>query len=133
MTQPLSSLPLAVRRALLRLGADISAARRRRRLPLDVVADRALTTRQTVARVERGDPGVAFGTVAAILFALGLVDRLGAVAAPQSDSVGLALEGERLPKRIRRGPRNATTRRAPLDTPTADPGPATTDPEPHHE
>lgn len=131
MTPPQSSLPLAARRALLRLGTDISAARRRRRLPLDVVAERALTTRQTVARVERGDPGVAVGTVAAVLFALGLVERLGGVAAPPSDSVGLALEEERLPTRVRRA-RPPVLRPAPLETSTAD-RPATTDPERGHE
>ena len=131
MTPPQSTLPLAARRALLRLGTDISAARRRRRLPLDVVAERALTTRQTVARVERGDPGVAVGTVAAVLFALGLVERLGGVAAPPSDSVGLALEEERLPTRVRRA-RPPVPRPAPLETPTAD-RPATTDPEGGHE
>lgn len=127
MTPPQSPLPLAARRALLRLGMDISAARRRRRLPLDVVAERALTTRQTVARVERGDPGVAVGTVAAVLFALGLVERLGGVASPPSDSVGLALEEERLPARVRRA-RTPVQRPAPRETPTAD-GPARTDPE----
>jgi transcriptional regulator with XRE-family HTH domain len=96
------SVPLAARRALSRLGADINTARRRRRLPLDVIAERALTTRQTVARVERGDPSVAIGTFAAVLVALGLVDRLGDVAAAPLDTVGQALEEERLPTRIRR-------------------------------
>jgi transcriptional regulator with XRE-family HTH domain len=131
MTPPQSILPLAARRALVRLGTEISAARRRRRLPLDVVAERALTTRQTVARVERGDPGVAVGTVAAVLFALGLVERLGGVAAPSSDSVGLALEEERLPTRVRRA-RPPGARPAPLGTPTAD-RPAATEPEPRDE
>jgi transcriptional regulator with XRE-family HTH domain len=94
-------LPLAAQRALRRLGTDISAARRRRQLPLEIVAERAFTTRQTVARIERGDPKVAIGTVAAVLFALGLVDRLRELAAPAHDDVGLALESERLPRRVR--------------------------------
>lgn len=93
--------PIAVRRALTKLGADISAARRRRRLPLEVVADRVLTTRQTIARIEKGDPRVAVGTWATVLFALGLVDRLADLAAPAHDELGLALEEERLPSRIR--------------------------------
>ncbi len=101
MPHPPPQLPLSVKRALVRLGRDISAARRRRRLPLEVVAERAFTTRQTVARVERGDPKVAMGTVATILFALGLTDRVASLAAPASDELGLALEEERLPERVR--------------------------------
>ncbi len=92
---------MAVRRALRQLGADIRHARLRRRLPQDVVADRALTTRQTVARMEKGDWRVAMGTWASVLFALGLLDGLAEVAAPDLDPVGRALESEQLPERAR--------------------------------
>jgi hypothetical protein len=54
-----------------------------------------------MSKVERGDPGVAIGVYANALHALGLVDRLGTVAAPEQDPVGMALEEERLPKRVR--------------------------------
>ncbi len=94
-------LPSAVRRALAKLGADIRDARRRRRLPMETVADRALITRVTLMKVERGDPGVSLGIYATVLFVLGLVDRLALVADPGQDSVGLALGGEQLPERIR--------------------------------
>jgi hypothetical protein len=93
-------LPLAARRALAKAGADVGAARRRRRLPLEIVAERALTTRQTIARIERGDPSVAVGTWATVLFVLGLVDRLADLAAPVEDDLGLSLDAERLPKRV---------------------------------
>ncbi|MHB1194466.1 MAG: helix-turn-helix domain-containing protein [Longimicrobiales bacterium] len=83
------------------VGADLSAARRRRRLSQSVVAARALTTRQTVARIEAGDPSVAWGTWATVCFALGLLDRLEEVAAVEHDELGLALEGARLPRRVR--------------------------------
>jgi hypothetical protein len=36
-----------------------------------------------------------------VLFVLGMTDRLADVADPRHDSVGLALEEERLPERIR--------------------------------
>lgn len=103
-------LPLAARRALAKAGADIGDARRRRRLPLELVAERALTTRQTIARIERGDPTVAVGTWATTLFVLGLIDRLADIAAAVTDDVGLSLEAERLPKRVHLAPR--TRRRA---------------------
>jgi helix-turn-helix protein len=84
-----------------KLGADIRDARRRRRLPTAVVAERALIARATLHKVERGDPGVSLGIYATVLFVLGLLDRLTEVAAAGGDVVGLELEEERLPKRIR--------------------------------
>ena len=99
MPKPSAPAPVAIRAALKQLGADVSEARRR--LTMEVVANRALTTRQTVARIERGDPVVAMGTWASVLFALQLANRLGDLAAPSSDREGLAIEAERLPKRVR--------------------------------
>lgn len=86
---------------MLKLGADVRDARRRRRLPTAVMAERALITRATLHKVERGDPGVSLGIYATVLFVLGLLDRLIDLAAARGDAVGLALEEERLPQRIR--------------------------------
>ena len=94
-------LPTPVARALRKLGTDIRDGRLRRRLPMTVVAERALITRVTLGKVERGDPAVSLGIYANVLHALGLVDRLAMVADPGLDSVGLALAGEALPTRIR--------------------------------
>ena len=104
------AIPVSIRAALKELGVDVSEARRRRRLTMDVVAGRALTTRQTVARIERGDPRVAMGTWASVLFALGVASRLGELASPAADASGLALEAERLPKRVR-NPKGPSKRR----------------------
>lgn len=68
--------PAAVRRALRKLGADIHDARRRRRLPMAVVAERAFTSRSTLQRVEAGDTNVSIGIYAGVLQALGLLDGL---------------------------------------------------------
>ena len=93
------ALPLAVRKALRKLGSDIQIARKRRRLTMVMVAERAFISRNTLTRVERGDPAVSLGIYATVLFVLGLADRLGKIADPLTDAVGLALEEERLPKR----------------------------------
>ena len=95
------ALPLPVRRALRKLGGDIRDARLRRRIPVAVAAERASISRMTLSKVEKGDPGVALGTYATVLFVLGLVDRLGELADAKNDPTGLQLEEERLPKRIR--------------------------------
>lgn len=91
----------ASRRALRKLGADLNEARRRRRLPMDLVADRAFTSRPSVQRVEDGDPSVSIGIYAAVLQALGLLDNLADLADPARDAVGQSLASGELPKRAR--------------------------------
>lgn len=96
-----SRLPIPVRRALHKLGQDIKDARLRRRIPTTLMAERASISRVTLMKVEKGDPGVALGNYASVLFVLGLADRLTELADSRADVVGLELEEERLPKRIR--------------------------------
>lgn len=92
--------PAAVRRALRKLGADLRDARRRRRLPMAVVAERAFTSRSTLQKVEAGDTSVGIGIYAGVLQALGLLDGLGQIADIGNDSVGQALASADLPKHI---------------------------------
>lgn len=100
MPRTTPTLPIPVRRALRKLGADIKDARRRRRIPTAVMAERALISRPTLVKVEKGDPGVSLGIYATVLYVLGMVDRLGELAAAERDPVGLELEQEQLPERI---------------------------------
>lgn len=65
------------------------------------MAERVFATRQTIARVERGDAGVSIGIYATILFTLGLTDRIQNLVAPTSDQLGMDLENEKLPRRVR--------------------------------
>lgn len=90
-----------VQRALRKLGADVRDARKRRRLPMSVVADRAFTSRTTLQRIEAGDAGVGMGIYAAVLQALGLLEELAAVADVTRDTVGLSLAAAELPTRAR--------------------------------
>ncbi len=66
-----------------------------------VLAERALISRPTLTKVERGDPSVSLGIYATVLFVLGFASRLGDLAAVEADAVGLALEEEHLPQRVR--------------------------------
>jgi transcriptional regulator with XRE-family HTH domain len=66
------------------------------------MAERASISRTTLSKIEKGDPGVSLGLYATVLFVLGFVERLGDLADPGTDELGLALEEERLPQRIRR-------------------------------
>jgi hypothetical protein len=97
----LLTLPIPVTRALRKLGHDIKDARRRRRLPMAIVTQRASISEPTLIRIERGDPKVAIASYATVLFVMGMVDGLAELADPKNDPVGLQLEEENLPKRIR--------------------------------
>ena len=64
-----------------------------------IVAERAAISRATLTKIERGDGGVALGNYAMTLNALGLLEQLQELAA--HDLVGLTLEEEKLPRRVR--------------------------------
>jgi transcriptional regulator with XRE-family HTH domain len=97
----LPPLPLPVKRALAKLGQDIRSARLRRRITTTTMAGRAFITRMTLRKVEKGDPGVSLGIYATVMFVLGLAPRIADLADSRADEVGLQLEEERLPQRIR--------------------------------
>jgi hypothetical protein len=92
-------LPIPVRHALRKLGHDIRDARRRR-IPVAIAAQRAFS-RTTLVKIEKGVPGVAIGIYATVLFVIGMVERLADLADPKNASIGLQLEEENLPQRIR--------------------------------
>jgi|SRR5579871_1943389 len=101
-TRPIrAALSIPVVRALRKLGHDIRNARRRRRIPMAMLAERASISRMTLSKIEKGDAGVYVGNYAMVLFALGLVERLAGIADAAGDTVGRELEEEKLPERIR--------------------------------
>lgn len=93
---------------LKRLGHDVRGARLRRGIAVADLAVRAGTSPSSIARLEKGDPGVAIGTLADVLVVLGLVERLADLIDIRKDDLGLALADEQLP---RRGKSFATTLR----------------------
>ena len=103
-------LPIPVRHALRKLGHDIRDARRRRRIPVAIAAQRASISRTTLVKIEKGEPGVAIGIYATVLFVMGMVERLADLADPKNDAVGLHLEEEHLPQRIRGARKQKGTR-----------------------
>jgi len=94
------TLPLPVRKALRKLGQDISEARRRRRIPTPLMAERAGMSRATLAKIEKGDPTVSLGGYASVLFILGFTSHLQELADGSHDLTGREIADESLPKRI---------------------------------
>jgi transcriptional regulator with XRE-family HTH domain len=97
----IKSTPLPVKRALKKLGQDLRDARKRRRITMELAAERAAISRATLTKIEKGDDGVSLGAYAKILFILGMIERLVELADPTFDILGLGLEADNLPKRIR--------------------------------
>ena len=98
------SLPLPAAHALRKLGREIALARRKRGISTADMAVRLFVSRDTLWRMEKGDPTVSSGTLATALFVLQLHDRLANLASPGTDSRALGLEESRLAKRIHRRP-----------------------------
>ena len=89
-------------RALRQFGSDISLARRKRAVTMQMMSERASVSLGTYRRIERGDPNVAFGLYIMALQGLGL--DVGAIlrsVMPEADTAGLLLDRERVPKRVR--------------------------------
>ena len=72
------------------LGENIRLARKRRRLSLQQVSERADIARSTLGLIEKGSPGVAMSTYLQVLFVLGLEKDLLRVAA--DDLLGRKLQ-----------------------------------------
>ena len=96
------SIPLPAAHALRKLGRDLALARRKRGISTSDMAARLFVSRNTLWRLERGNPTVALGTLATAAFILKLHDRLANLAAPASDELALNLDERRLPQRIHR-------------------------------
>jgi transcriptional regulator with XRE-family HTH domain len=84
------------------LGHDFALARRKRGISTGDMASRLFVSRDTLWRLERGDPTVALGVFVTAAFVLNLHDRLATLAAPETDEVALSSDERRLPQRIRR-------------------------------
>jgi DNA-binding XRE family transcriptional regulator len=97
----LKSMPPKLRHSLAKLGADIATARRKRNLTAVMMAERAGVAKTTYLKVEKGNPSSSMGVYAMTLFVLGFGDAFGDLVDPRRDDIGLLLDAERLPKRVR--------------------------------
>lgn len=92
----------ALQRQMEALGDRLRLARLRRRLAATLFAERVGISRDTLHRLEKGDPAVALGTYARALRVLGLDGDLDALA--RDDELGRKLQDLELvtPRRRRR-------------------------------
>ena len=90
--------PQAIERVS-QLGQRIRIARIRRGWSVAKLAGKAGINRNTLTALELGKPGTAVGVCFTVLWALGLERSLDAVADPDGDLHGKALEASRRPTR----------------------------------
>jgi len=95
------NLPIPAIKALRKLGSDIKDARRRRRITIALMAERAGLSRATVSKIEKGNPTTSIGGYAAVLFVLGMLNRLADLVDAMHDLTGRQLADEQLPQRVR--------------------------------
>lgn len=93
-------LPIPVIKVLRKMGQDIKDARRRRRIPVSLMMERADISKNTILKIEKGDPSVSMGRYVSVLFVLGMTERLEDLVDSKHDLLGRRLEEEHLPKRV---------------------------------
>jgi transcriptional regulator with XRE-family HTH domain len=74
-------------RAIGKIGADISLARRVRQITVQDFAVRIGVSRATLSRLEHGDPGISLNTFCMALHAIGRLDALTQIADAVNDHV----------------------------------------------
>jgi DNA-binding XRE family transcriptional regulator len=94
-------LPFEVRQTIAKLGENLRVARIRRQMTMEEVAVAAQISSKTLYALEKGGPGVSLGVVVSVLWALGLLETMAAVANPDNDEHGRILEAARRPNRVR--------------------------------
>jgi DNA-binding XRE family transcriptional regulator len=95
-------LPLPVERAILKLGNDLSLARRRRHISQASLAERIGASLSTVRRMEKGDVRLPLHFIARAMYVFGELDALEKLMDTAQDDIGLTLMDAQLPQRIRR-------------------------------
>jgi transcriptional regulator with XRE-family HTH domain len=101
-SQSVQALPAVATDQLQKLGRDLAVARKRRHLSLREMADRMMVNLKTVQRMEKGDPAVGIGIMAAALWILGMHRRLGDLVSPETDATGLHEDIRNLPRDFRK-------------------------------
>lgn len=84
--------PYEVEQAIKRLGNNLRTARLRRNLTIEQVAEKIGTGPRAVMDAEKGKPTTGVVVYSALLWTYDLLQPLGALADPSSDTEGLMLE-----------------------------------------
>jgi transcriptional regulator with XRE-family HTH domain len=93
-------LSMATRERIKEIGRNLQLARKRRRRTVRQAAEMIGTSASSVRRMEAGDPSVRIAVFLAALEVYQLEESL-RFAEPEDDVIGLTLDKQRLPERVR--------------------------------
>jgi len=102
-----ASISPRIARSLGKLGNDLEIARKKRRLTVASLCQRAGISVPLYRRMVEGAAGTSIGAYAMVLFALGFGTPFDSMVDVARDDTGLLLDERRLPQRVR-PPRNKT-------------------------
>ena len=100
MTKKEGVLSSAIQERIQQVGRNLQLARKRRRKTVKQAAEMIGTSESSVRRMESGDASVKIATFFAALEVYQLEDSL-RFAEPGDDVIGLTLDKQRLPQRVR--------------------------------
>ena len=95
-------VPFRTKTSAERIGGSLSSWRRMLGITSQELADRAGVSRETVSRLENGDPSVSLATVLNVCGVLGILERVEDAVDPYETEVGRARADQLLPQRVRR-------------------------------
>lgn len=95
------AIPVSIQSGLRKLGSDIKKARLRRGLKMELLAQRAGISLETLSKIQKGHPGVSIGHYAGVIFGLGLGTEWMNLASIENDAVGQWIDESKIPKRVR--------------------------------
>ncbi len=98
MKRPLS---VKVKLSAQQLGSNLSNWRRLLGYTSQEVADKAAVSRDTISRLEHGDPSVSLGTYLSVLQAYSLLDKAVEITDLYESDLGRAHADQTLPQRVR--------------------------------
>lgn len=78
-------LPNSAQDIMTKIGKNCAIARKKQHLSMEDVASRVFVTRQTISKMEKGDPAVTIGTYLTYAFVLGLESSFKQLFMPISD------------------------------------------------
>lgn len=94
-------VPARTRLGAARIGSHLATWRKLQSLTAEQVADRAGVTRDTLRRLERGEPTVGLDVFLNVSRVLGILDHVVQAVDPYETDLGRARADEALPKRVR--------------------------------
>lgn len=104
-SRAIQGLPLSVTDLIQRIGRDLRTTRLRRGMSQEDLAKRMFVSRQTLQRIERGDPSVSIGVILSCAFCLDRLDELKDILSTQNDKFGIILENQKraIQRRVHKG------------------------------